>query len=74
MQYNTSSEGNPTAVLARSDASVSISTRSGSGPTDVSTVSTTDLDELLERHSDKILSKLLSKLNPQQQELFSELN
>ena len=72
MQSNTSSDGNPAAVLARSDASVSAST--GSDSVDVSTVSATDLDELLERHSDMILSKLLSKLNPQQQELFSELN
>ena len=35
--------------------------------------STGDLDELLDRHSDRILSKLMSKLSPQQRDMLSNL-
>ena len=69
-QSGESSNGDATTVLTRSDAPIS----SPTGGADLGTSSPADLDELLERHSDKILHKLLSKLNPQQQELLSELN
>jgi Mg/Co/Ni transporter MgtE len=34
---------------------------------------TQNLDDLLEKHSNKILDKLLSKLSPQQRALLSDL-
>ncbi len=58
-----------TTVMAESDPSTVSATAN-----DLGASSTADLDELLDRHSDKILNKLLSKLSPQQRELLSDLN
>ena len=58
-----------TTVMAGSDPSIVSATA-----TDLGASPTADLDELLDRHSDKILNKLLSKLSPQQRELLSDLN